>query len=135
MKFNEITLENQVTFKKNIPGRFKYFTHGHEMFIIGSAGREEEVKIVRTRGTKIKIVMQDPDNWVANLTSGDCQKLPDCIDPYNGTGTLYHDRREMKCYLVGGLNNYGDFRATCSVLDIKNKEFSEVPGNLNSPRF
>ena len=101
VSFNESTLENKLTFKTNQLGdKYKFFTHGYEMFIIGEVCS---------------------DNWVADLTSGTFQKLPDCIDQYDVTGTLYHDRREMKCYIVGGKHPFNGHMATCNMLDIKNK--------------
>ena len=112
MKFNEFTLENQLTLNPNLPqDTYKFFTHGHEMFMIGEC--------------------RPSNNWVADMTSGTYQKLPDCITEYNGTGTLYYDRPGIKSYLIGG--QFSKCISTCSVLDIKTKVFSKA-GHLNNPR-
>ena len=77
------------------------------------------------------------------------ENIPDCSNSYQETGTLYYDRREMKSYLVGGLaqNFYWTDRGyfpkgesakyvgTINELDIKNKVFSKMNGELIKPRY
>ena len=61
VKFNKSTLENQVTFRNRLPGqKYKFFTNTNEMFMIGEVGAKDP------KSGRIG----DPDNWVANLTSG-----------------------------------------------------------------
>ena len=142
VKFDKSTLEtSQIGNITSLKGEFKYFVNRHEMFLIGFNDVFKTVTVEKCGGTeeeKMIPEVQKQNNWVYDLTTCKLDNIPDCSNPYQETGTLYYDRREMKSYLVGGFvhecylggTSYSpegkpaEYVGTCNEFDIKNKVFS-----------